>query len=662
MKSYFVYISSILLVLGLANCTKEITEDLFLGFSIDATYENDAFLEFPHPTELSITENRNTPIAYTLSYRNIEGSGYYKMDGTTLNENTKIALDSINFTIQYIGTTTGTHVTEVTIHDEKNRTQTATLQYEIKDNAFVMDIAPATANTFVNGTIPLTQTLKGTNSGTYTTEYKIVTDNEANTGTGILSLEGTTIQSNTPIATTLGNSIWEFEGVTEGITTLVFTTKSSFGITATNTVTITISKTPDFKFTATTTTTEVIKINTPSNLNFELEVLEGETEYVMTYASSATGTFAYKGIPYTAGDQIPITTGITTGTYTGMTKGTHKLSFTVSTVPTPTQSLTAQLEIAYRDPITSQPTITLNGPSSAVIEANQPYTELGATATDANGNTLAVTTSGTVNTALPNVYTIVYTAVDVDNNSTAVTRTVTVRDTSPPQITITGGTPTIITAGDAYTDAGATAQDTVAGTILVTTTTNTVNATEIGSYEVSYSATDTAGNTATATRVVHVRPDYSISTTSSADNTICNYPKPDSGILPIQIKAEVLVPWVVTCHMMDNDLESGWVMGGPVPVQFDLGYAQAFNQLEIAFRATSDGIPIFHNFGIEVSNDGITWTTVLANVNSQKKEEVGFEQFNFQRQNTRFVRYVANGSSDKEGWTYIREIRIHNRP
>ena len=76
-------------------------------------------------------------------------------------------------------------------------------------------------------------------------------------------------------------------------------------------------------------------------------------------------------------------------------------------------------------------------------------------------------------------------------------------DTTNPVITILGSNPATVTQNSTYTDAGATATDNVDGTVNVTTS-GTVNTATVGAYTITYSATDAAGNTATATRTVNV--------------------------------------------------------------------------------------------------------------------------------------------------------------
>lgn len=78
-----------------------------------------------------------------------------------------------------------------------------------------------------------------------------------------------------------------------------------------------------------------------------------------------------------------------------------------------------------------------------------------------------------------------------------------VSDTTPPVITVTGANPATVTWGDSYTDAGATAIDDIDGPVSVSSS-GSVNTSLLGSYQITYSATDAAGNNATAFRTVNV--------------------------------------------------------------------------------------------------------------------------------------------------------------
>lgn len=94
-------------------------------------------------------------------------------------------------------------------------------------------------------------------------------------------------------------------------------------------------------------------------------------------------------------------------------------------------------------------------------------------------------------------------------------------DTAAPVITLTGSATVTHALGITYTDAGATASDTVDGVVSVTSA-GTVNVNAVGTYTITYSATDTAGNAATqVTRTVSATSDdYTLSTTCAEINTI----------------------------------------------------------------------------------------------------------------------------------------------
>jgi len=74
--------------------------------------------------------------------------------------------------------------------------------------------------------------------------------------------------------------------------------------------------------------------------------------------------------------------------------------------------------------------------------------------------------------------------------------------TTPPVITLSGSETVNHEQGTSYTDAGATASDANDGSVSVTTSGEV--GTDAGSYTLTYSASDAAGNTATANRIVIV--------------------------------------------------------------------------------------------------------------------------------------------------------------
>lgn len=150
---------------------------------------------------------------------------------------------------------------------------------------------------------------------------------------------------------------------------------------------------------------------------------------------------------------------------------------------------------------TLPPVITLQGPATINHEQGTPYADAGATADDNVDGSVTVTTSGSVGAAA-GTYTIEYRATDRAGNTATATRTVIVADTTPPSITINGPATVTHPEGTAYTDAGATATDLVDGDVTAQTT-GTVGSAP-GTYTLTYTATDAAGNVATASRTVIV--------------------------------------------------------------------------------------------------------------------------------------------------------------
>jgi hypothetical protein len=90
-------------------------------------------------------------------------------------------------------------------------------------------------------------------------------------------------------------------------------------------------------------------------------------------------------------------------------------------------------------------------------------------------------------------------------------------DNVPPVITIIGGNPVTVELGDTYTDQGATAFDEFHGETPVSSS-GTVDTSTVGTYTITYTATDLDGNTATASRTVNVVDTTAPVVTVTGDN------------------------------------------------------------------------------------------------------------------------------------------------
>ena len=224
---------------------------------------------------------------------------------------------------------------------------------------------------------------------------------------------------------------------------------------------------------------------------------------------------AYSDAGATAADAADGTVTVTTtGALDSSTVGTYTITYTASdSSGNAAAAVTRTITVAD----TIAPVISLVGAATISLEQDAAYNDAGATAADAADGTVTVTTTGTVNTSAAGEYTITYTASDSSGNTaTAVTRTITVTaasgsepdtgtdaDVIAPVITLIGGASVSVAQNATYSNLGATATDSVDGVITVTNE-GTVDTSTLGTYTLTYSATDSAGNTSTATRTVSV--------------------------------------------------------------------------------------------------------------------------------------------------------------
>jgi hypothetical protein len=152
---------------------------------------------------------------------------------------------------------------------------------------------------------------------------------------------------------------------------------------------------------------------------------------------------------------------------------------------------------------TIPPTLTLNGANPMTVECHTGFSDPGATASDscAGNLTSSIVVTGSVNPNAVGTYTLTYSVSDGSNTTTR-TRTVNVVDTIAPVITMNGANPMTVNCHSGFTDPGATANDSCAGNVPVSSASN-VNPNAPGTYHITYTATD-GYNTSTATRTVIV--------------------------------------------------------------------------------------------------------------------------------------------------------------
>ncbi len=190
-------------------------------------------------------------------------------------------------------------------------------------------------------------------------------------------------------------------------------------------------------------------------------------------------------------------------------------------------------------------TVTLNGANPTYLAVGSTYVEQGAVVAGGSDGTApygiyvnggaTATSSPFLDTSAPTTYILTYTARDSAGDTASVTRSVivgnpdgtvstsgttstatttttatstatsTTADTTPPVVTLNGSATVQLMVGDTWTDPGATALDNVDGDLTAKIVTiGSVDTATAGTYAITYSATDSAGNTGSATRTVSV--------------------------------------------------------------------------------------------------------------------------------------------------------------
>ena len=218
----------------------------------------------------------------------------------------------------------------------------------------------------------------------------------------------------------------------------------------------------------------------------------------------AGSTYNDAGATATDNYNNDVTSSITvSSTVDSNTIGSYTVTYTVSDASG--NQATAVRTVIVED--STPPTIALIGSNPVSVEAGSSYTDAGATATDSyDGDlTASITTTSDVDINTVGTYTVTYAVSDSSANSATASRTVNVVDTTAPVITITGANPVDVDLGTTYSDAGATATDSYDGDLTSSiTVSSNVDTNTVGTYTVTYTVSDAAGNQATETRTVNV--------------------------------------------------------------------------------------------------------------------------------------------------------------
>ena len=152
------------------------------------------------------------------------------------------------------------------------------------------------------------------------------------------------------------------------------------------------------------------------------------------------------------------------------------------------------------------PVITLNGDAKVVVPSSiDEYQEPGATAVDACDGDVSSDIKTKMEQVNDYTWKVTYTVKDSHDNESTAEREVCLQDTEAPQITLNGDADITIKEQEKYEDPGVTAVDDRDGDITdQVVKEGYVDVYRSGTYTVTYTATDSSGNTAQATRNVTV--------------------------------------------------------------------------------------------------------------------------------------------------------------
>ncbi len=193
--------------------------------------------------------------------------------------------------------------------------------------------------------------------------------------------------------------------------------------------------------------------------------------------------------------------GLTTHAF--VNAGTYAVSMTAMDDSVPSKTAVAIASVTVRDTTAPLVDAHANVTVPATSAAGALVTYAAATATDVVG-VISLTYSQDSGTTFPiGTTTVTISATDAAGNTGIGTFTVTVTNNAPV-VTLTGATPLTFEAAASYSDPGATADDVEDGTLTSVLSSNSVVANLPGTYAVTWSVTDSAGVSGSATRTVNV--------------------------------------------------------------------------------------------------------------------------------------------------------------
>jgi hypothetical protein len=210
------------------------------------------------------------------------------------------------------------------------------------------------------------------------------------------------------------------------------------------------------------------------------------------------------------------------------------------------------------------------------------------------------------------------------NNNSAATQFGWTYDGTAPVISLSGQSSVSLELGTAYTDAGATATDSLDGTLTSSiTTVNPVDVDAEGTYTVTYNVSDGAGNAANqVTRTVTITPDVTVPvitlTGNASVNVLLGNTYTDAGATATDNTDGAITGNISTANPVDVNTE------GSYTVTYDVSDAAGNAATQVTRTVTVTSSPIMTISSSIVSSGGSTNTDPIGVVFSSSKTTTDF--------------------------------------
>jgi hypothetical protein len=220
------------------------------------------------------------------------------------------------------------------------------------------------------------------------------------------------------------------------------------------------------------------------------------------------------------------------------------------------------------------PVLTLINEDTLYLEVGSTYTEYGAKAVDPTEGDISknIVITSDLDMSFTGIYYITYNVKDAGGNPAApITRVVyVVKDQTKPALTLNGKDTVYVEVFGSYVEDGATAIDNKDGNITNTIViTGTVNTSVVGSYTLTYTVNDVAGNRTVKTRTVIVR--------DTQKPVIANSDADANGVVKVQILSVFIDRTTVTDNFYNPTLVVTPGSSGAVDTRFKGTYPMIYN-------------------------------------------------------------------------------------